>query len=314
MALAGVLSCGISAQEKSRQNPQATPQAKSTHEKYIRLIALADPFNKDHWMPQRSRGVAKDYTAQDILEMIGELKPDCLERFITGYIDPDELVPVRKGYPKMTVLQFLNAAIEAGAEGCHIIPKLNLRWLSKPTGEAFFWKSAQALYDMPLKTPIRNVNLDVWDIYCTEIHTTEQQRDEMFARLRKIGFTQIGLNMTGNYKTNNAALDYADFNIDKENWIVNEKAIGTLRSYPNIKRLFMYIDYPGAMNAFREHTPDEQARIYTEVIYPGQAAHGYTFVYPIIQDTWDANAVATSKEGPYKGKTMYQITKELLNR
>ena len=42
----------------------------------------------------------------------------------------DAPVPVRDGCPPMMVGQFLNAAMEAGAPGCIIIPKLNLTWIS----------------------------------------------------------------------------------------------------------------------------------------------------------------------------------------
>lgn len=283
-------------------------------ERQVRLIALAEPFSAVHWMPAKRRGLSRDYTAQDILEMIAELKPDCLERFITGYQNPEELVPVRKGCPPMTVLEFLNAAILAGGENCHIVPKLNLQWLKSERGADYFWKSAQALYDLPLARPIRNINLDVWDHYCLEIHTTQEERDALFRRLREIGYEEIGVNMTGLYRVNHPEIDYADFNINKETWQANEPAIRTLKSYPNIKRLYMYIDYPGPMNAFRLNTPDRQAEIYTENIFPRQDELGFTFVYAVIQDSWDAHESVTSPEGPYKGKTMYEITKELLDR
>lgn len=291
-----------------------TAQCGAKRGRQVRLIALAEPFSSVHWMPAKRRGLSRDYTAQDILEMIAELKPDCLERFITGYQNPEDLVPVRKGCPPMTVLEFLNAAILAGGENCHIVPKLNLQWLKSERGAAYFWKSAQALYDLPLVRPIRNINLDVWDHYCQEIHSTQEERDDMFRRLREIGYEEIGVNMTGLYRVNHPEIDYADFNINKTTWQVNESAIRTLRSYPNIKRLYMYIDYPGPMDAFRLNTPDRQAEIYTENIFPRQEELGFTFVYAVIQDSWDAHESVTSAEGPYKGKTMFEITKELLDK
>lgn len=289
---------------------QASP-APEEREKHIRLIALASPFSAPHWMLTEARGLHKNYTAQDVLEIIAELKPDCLERFITGYHNPDDLVPVREGYPEMTVLEFLNAAISAGSEKCHIVPKLNLRWLAWGR-EDYFWEAAQALYNLPLVRPIRNINLDVWDIYCNEIHTTPEQRAELFKRLRDIGYEEIGVNMTGLYRVNDPQIDYADFNIDKHTWEVKSDVIQTLRSYPNVKRLYLYIDYPGAMDAFRLNSPDRQAEIYYENIFPNQEKMGFTYVYPIIQDSWDANTSVTAIEGPYKGKTIYEITKELL--
>lgn len=294
--------------------PTAVAQNPTGRERQIRLIALAEPFANEHWMPAKRRGLTKDYTAQDVLEMIAELKPDCLERFITGYQNPDDLVPVRKGSPPMTVLEFLNAAIRAGSGQCHIVPKLNLKWLESERGAAYFWEAAQALYELPLVRPIRSISLDVWNYYCEQIHTTQRERDEMFRLLREIGYEQIGVNMTGLYRVNHPQIDFADFNIDKRTWEVNEQAIRTLRGYPNIKRLYMYIDYPGAMNAFRLHTPDQQARIYIETIFPRQDELDFTFVYAIIQDSWDAHESITDENGPYEGRTMYEITKELLEK
>ena len=282
--------------------------------RYIRLIALASPFSKDNWMLSEKRGLSKDYTAQDVLEIIEDLQPDCLERFITGCPDPSALVPVREGHAPMTVLEFLNKAILAGGETCHIVPKLNLEWLKNERGAAYFWKAARELYELPLVRPIRNINLDVWDVFCKEIAPTPEKRARFFRKLRKIGYEQIGVNMTGMYRINDPQLDYADFNIDKNTWKVNRKALETLNGYSHLKQLFMYIDYPGAMDAFRKNTPDRQAQIYCEEIFPLQQELGFIFVYPIIQDSWDASAVITGKDGPFGGKTMYDITRELLFR
>lgn len=287
-------------------------EAPSARERQVRLIALANPLGGGEWMPTMKRGLDKDYTAQDILEMIEDLKPTCLERFITGWQNPDRLVPVREGCAPMTTLEFLNASILAGGEGCEIVPKLNLQWLKSERGAQLFWKSAEELYKLPLVKPIRNINLDVWDHYCNA--TTPEQRDELFRRLREIGYEQIGVNMTGLYKVNHPEIDYADFNINKNTWEVNEQAIKTLRQFPNIKRLYMYIDYPGPMDAFRQNTPDRQADVYCDNIFPQQEKMGFTFVYAVIQDSWNAVECVTDKDGAYKGKTIYDIIKDLLDR
>ena len=288
-----------------------SPQEKPL--KIIRLIVLADPYKEDHWMANKAHGLQKDYTAQDIIEMIEELKPDCLERFVTGKQNPDDLVPVRAGSPPMTVLEFLNACVLAGSERCHIIPKLNLQWFAW-NSEQLFWESAQNLYDLDLVHPIRTINLDVWDVYCNEVHTTAEERAAMFQRLRDIGYTEIGVNFTGNINTNDPQIDYADFNINKEDWTVNEAALERIKSYENIKYLHMYIDYPNPMADFIKLPVDRQADIYCNEIYPKQVPLGFTYVYPIIQDSWDAHEHYTLYSGPYKGNSMYDITKELLNR
>jgi len=283
-------------------------------QRQIRLIALAAPMNGGEWMATKARGLQKDYTAQDILEIIEDLKPDCLERFITAYHDADKLVPVREGCPPMTVLEFLNAAMRAGAPGCDIVPKLNLMWLASERGTRLFWDSAQKLYDMPLERPIRNINLDCWDHYCKDIHTTPEERHAMFRRLREIGYEEIGMNFTGLPSVNDPEIDYADFNISKQNWKVNVQTVKMLRSYPNIKDIYLYIDYPGPTIMFMELDPDERARIFYEEIFPYQRKYNIHYVYAIIQDFWCASEVSTTPDGPYHGKTMYDITKELLNR
>lgn len=281
-------------------------------QKQIRLIALAAPLKGGEWMPVKARGLKKDYTAQDVLEIIRDLKPTCLERFITGYHDPGRLVPVREGFPPMTTLEFLNEAILAGDDGCEIVPKLNLQWLGYERGIKLFWESAEKLRTLNLVRPITNINLDCWDHYCNTIHTTPEERHAMFARLRELGYEKIGVNFTGLLGVNDPEIDYADFNINKNEWVVKPEAVARLRSYPNIKDIYLYIDYPGPTKMFMEKSPDEQARIFYDVIYPSQQQYNIHYVYAIIQDFWCAEEIQTSVEGPYQGKTMYDITKELL--
>lgn len=256
----------------------------SRPERQIRLIALAKPFSNNNWMLSKQRGLTKDYTAQDVLEMIEELKPTCLERFITGFPNPNALVPVREGCEPMTVLEFLNKAIETGGESCHIVPKLNLQWLADEKSAEYFWEAAEKLYDLKLVRPIRNINLDVWDVYCKEIAPTPKDRSRLFKRLRRIGYEEIGVNMTGLYRVNDPQIDYADFNINKNGWTVEQSTLDKLKSYPNLNSSYLYIDYPAPMNAFYTNTPDRQAEIYYENIFPCQKQMGFVFVYPILQD------------------------------
>ncbi|WP_430815092.1 hypothetical protein [Carboxylicivirga sp. RSCT41] len=270
---------------------------------YVRMITLAAPFQTK---AKTANWMLPDYTAQDILARIAELKPDCLERFITGKQNPDQLVPVAKGEEPMTVLEFLNKAIAAGSPECIIIPKLNLKW-----GEEYFWEAAQNLYNLPLDKPIRNINLDCWPDYWKE-HTTEET-EAMLKRLKDIGYEVIGINMTGGYHPGYGYVDYMDFNINKEDWTVNTKTLNRLKKDKELKRFYMYIDYPGAMDQFRkENSVDEQAHIYIHNIHPFQEEMGFTFVYAIFQDDWDATQEFTSANGPYGGKSMFDITRQLI--
>lgn len=273
---------------------------------YVRMITLALHANKER--TETGRWMLKDHTANDVLRRIEELKPDCLERFITGKQDPDLLVPVDKGEKPMTVVQFLNKAVEAGSDKCIIIPKLNLKW-----GEKRILESAQNLYDLPLKKPIRNINLDCWADIKGE--WSEGEIKSLLKKIKKIGYEIIGVNMTGGYHPGYGYIDYMDFNIDTKNWEVNKKALNKLKNEKELKKFYMYIDYPGAMDRFRaEHTTDEQADIYVNRIQPFEHKLGFTFVYPIFQDDWDATKEFTSKEGEYNGKSMFDLTKMLIEK
>jgi hypothetical protein len=270
---------------------------------YIRMITLASPYKSPDKM---ASWMLPDHTANDILRRITELQPDALERFITGKQDPAMAVPVDEGAMPMTVREFLDAAIAAGSPRCIIIPKLNLKWR-----EDFFFESARNLYDLPLKKPIRNINLDCTEDYW-DSHTPEQTK-AMLKRLKDIGFEVIGWNLAGGYRDGFGHVDYAAFNINTKTWQVNAKALGRLTADSRLKRRLMYIDYPGAMNAFTAaHTVDEQATIVVNEIFPKQFQDGFIFVYPIFQDDYDATRSLTSSSGPYAGKSMFDITKALI--
>jgi len=284
------------------------------------MVVWADEYQSDHWKLTQAKNpgtYAKDYTAQDVLEMIAELKPDCLERFITGTgeITTKDVVPVRAGYPSMPLVEFLQKAMDAGNPGCYIMPKLNLQWLvsnkTDPMGNNLFWRSAQAIYDLALNPPIRTLSLDCWDAYVSTF-TSVSDRDVMFKRLRDMGYQKIYVNYTGNANANHTQVDGADFNINTTTWTINETTLNKLKGYANLEKIFLYIDYPGAMDQFALNTPDRQAEIYCKNIYPYQKTLNLTFVFAIFQAGWDANAVKTSSTGPYKGKTMFEISKDLL--
>jgi hypothetical protein len=308
--------------------------------RYVRIVTTGSPGPSNDWastwMLQRSRRpeFVRDYYAEDVLEWIEELKPDCLERFISGYPGPGTKIPKKDG-GYMPVADFLNAAILAGGEGCHICPKLDLQWLrGEPGSNSYrtFWEGAQLLYDMDLVVPIRSVSLDCWNAYreilVEQGHTTEGQQavvmKEMFDRLRAIGFQEIGVNLLGatNWGPAPDVLDFVNFSIgDPENTgmpnlsnaIRNNKAIK--KSPASHDKYLLYIDYPGPVDRFvANHTPDQMADIYINTIWPEQQKQGFVYVYSLSNDGWDPFAHVTDPNGPYGGKNMYDITKECLLR
>lgn len=283
-------------------SPHTPTQAAIPHGMNVRIIPLAKPLKSENGCAQWM--YPDQYTAQDILEMIEGLKPQVLERFITGKQDMDAPVPVRDGCPPMTVGQFLNAALEAGEPGCIIIPKLNLTWISWGR-KAYFWETAQNYYDLPLTRPIRIVNLDNW-LGFLDKHG-ESAAKELLQRLRDIGYERIGVNMAGGYREGYGYLSFADFLINSQTWEIRLSTLEKLKKDPHINQYFLYIDYPGQMDEFMRLTADKQADVFTKTIQPAEREHGFTFVYPVLFDAWDATMQQTSLEGPYRGATLYDV-------
>lgn len=291
------------------------PADKEERLRYIRIVAVeAQPYNGVYssggrWALTKEKGLSKDYTAQDIIEMVGDLKPHRIERILTGCPDPDKNVPVREGFEPMTVREFLNALSTAG-DGCDFAPKLDLNWLKGEKSARVFWESAQNLYDMQLDVPIRTINLDCWNGYIEDVGATKEERSELFRKLREIGYTEIGVNMTGHVNDNDPEIDYVVFTLKKDTWTVNETALARVKSWPNIKKIFQYIDYPEPFTTFfTTYTPDQQADIYAKNVVSRQDELGITYAWPILQGAWDATAYRTSESGKYKGMTLYEVFK-----
>ncbi len=268
----------------------------------IRIIPLAQGLHAEggfaQWMyPDK-------YNAQDILEMIEDLKPHVLERFITGKQQRKAQVPVREGNSPMTVVEFLDAAQEAGAPDCLIIPKLNITWISWGK-EKYFWDSAVNNFRLPLKRPIRTVNLDNWNAFIKK--HGEQKGRKLLKQLKEIGYETIGVNMAGGYKTGFGHLSFANFLINDADWSIRLSTLEKLRQDPDIGQYYLYIDYPGQMEEFMKVSPDQQADILTKVIQPAEKREGFVFVYPILFDDWDANEHITSDGGPYQGQSIFKV-------
>lgn len=270
----------------------------------VRIIPLASPLKTDGGYAQ---WMHPEYTAEDILEMIESLKPQVLERYFTGKQDMDALVPVRKGSKPMTVKQFLNASMKAGAPGCIIIPKLNLTWFSWGK-EKYFWEAAENNYNLSLEQPIRIINLDNWKAFI-DTHG-EAKLKGILTRLKQIGYDTIGVNMTGGYRPGFGMVSFADFAINANDWTIRTSTLEKLKADPDINQYYLYIDYPGQMDKFMELTPDQQADVITKVIEPAAEKLGFTFVYPVLFDRWDATNHVTNKSGPYKGASIFEVIQE----
>jgi hypothetical protein len=149
------------------------------------------------------------------------------------------------------------------------------------------------------------VNIDNWPGFL-ENHGEEAAK-VLLQRLKAIGYERIGVNMAGGYREGYGYLSFADFLIDSQKWEVRLSTLEKLKADSHFDRYYLYIDYPPQMDAFMRLTVDQQADVFTKTIQPAEQEHGFTFVYPVLFDNWDANQQKTSTDGPYHGATMYEV-------
>ena len=265
--------------------------------RYIRIRPLSNRGDRHapaHWDPT-------DYNAQQILALIADLKPNALERYTDGRLDPNAHVPVAQGQTSMTVAQFLNASMRAGAPGCVIIPRLSLDEYDMGT----LFDTARSLYEFPIDPPMRILSLDNWKPFAPS-HTPRQIR-EMFLRLRELGWRRIAVNMVGGIYDPQGFAAIAGFGVKTHAGFVPDlKTLQALKTLPGVEKRLLYIDFPGQVKGFMKLAPDERARVLQE-IGAAQARDGYTFVWPILQGDWDCARVLTSPTGPYHGQSLYDV-------
>ena len=80
-----------------------------------------------------------------------------------------------------------------------------------------------------------------------------------------------------------------------------------------IKSIMAAIDYPRPIKAFAQLSPDRQAEI-IETISRQQKTGGFRFIYPVIYGGYDATTNVTSKNGPYHGKTVFDVILQCIAR
>lgn len=267
---------------------------------YIRIRPLSNRGQRS----EPARWDPVDYNAQQILAMIEDFKPSVLERYTDGRLDAGALVPVAKGKPPMTVLQFLDASVEAGAADCQITPRVSLWEYDKGT----LFQTAQSLYDLPLARPMRIISLDNWSAFARE-HTEKQVR-KMFEKIKAQGWHHIAVNMVGGLRDPLGYAAIAEFGIKKDlNFAPDFDKLERMKALGTIKKHLLYIDFPLQTADFMELSPDKRADLLTKSYGDRQKAKGFTFVWPIVQGKWDSKKVKTSPQGPYKGKTLYEVMK-----
>ena len=201
---------------------------------YVRMLVFGHAF-KQEWD-------ADGHNAQDILKMIEELKPDVLDRFVDGKQNPNLHVPVAEGSPEMTELEFLQAAMKAGAPGCTLAPKVHL---NKIWSDEYRMEAAQSLRDLPLTPRLTMVDLDSWFSHRGDAAGNKA----MLQKLRKMGWTIMVTN-PGPYKSAYGYESSVMTYMSEKRWQAPKAKINALHE-KGIKLPLLHIDYPAEIRAVR---------------------------------------------------------------
>jgi len=289
----------------------------------IRLRALVET----------SEWTAPNHTAQDFIGWIQDLQPDTLVRFFSGQQNGSLPLGQCSGYPDsnetLTVQEFLQACLNACANvnSTTLFPRLNMNDLTG-NGMTQFLADAQSTWNIvsSLNPPQTLLSLDNWDDNSFSPDAKYQAAD-IITNLKNIGFKGFacGANAAQGVPNGLATFALFDASISAFNHFQ-----ATLAEQPSIMMGLLQYDFPAGIYAQAQQTPDQQAANIT-TMYQSQGQIGSVPYYYLpyvywsdINDSYepmcpcsyayDATQIFTSPSGPYGGKSIYEITKELMNQ
>lgn len=269
------------------QMNRAKPTDPLSRKIYVRMV----PFWGRDWQ-------LKDRTGQELLDMIETVKPDVLERFVQARPTPDLMVPMGAGKRDMKFLDFLNAAMKAGAPGAFMTPKVHQNDIISDEERI---AQAQAWYDFPVTPRMRLLSLDV-----RPGHGTAEDHKKLLETFKKQGW-ELGFNFAGRGQPVFGLGTYAQASVSKKTWEVAKRELGDMDEQ-GIKTRLGHIDYPPGIIEFGKLPPDRQADIIMK-LRGDQYKYGFTFVYPVFygRQGYDSTRQVTSVDGPYKGARVIDV-------
>lgn len=263
---------------------------------------------------QGNQWTSPQYTANQILSMISQLKPNVLERMTTDAINPMLQVPVCSSCASMDYLQFLNNATSVCR--CYIIPRLNINTSFWQSGE--FLSIAREILQTNVSPRFTILSVDNWGTFCEQNSCTCSLDQQIFQQLYQMGWKGIGvLNAAAPYYGTCGWTTFTDFDTGGNSGAVNQNLLSSIQSDKTQQKILLYDpDFPGqAQKWLAECNPTCDSQITDlQMVVSQQSSTGYTYVYPVEQTFWDANQINTSLSGPYQGQNLYQIFESWMNQ
>ena len=261
----------------------------------IRLRTLTD---NSRWQP--------DYTAQQILAMVGDLKPTMLDRYISGYQNPNLPVPVCSGCPPMNIGQFLQSSEEVS--GAVIMARISLNEYDAGT----IFNTSQDLLNIPINPPIRILSLDDFGGFFA--NHSEAVISTMIQTLYAQGWYWI--EMGGCADANNipnGQTNYASACFRYPNWQIQPGSISSWTSHSSVLQMLATMDFPNDIPYLLAMNGNAQEAAIFSNVAGNQSVYDYSMIYFVMQGNWDTNLVNITS-GPYAGHTLYYEMKMLMQQ
>ncbi|WP_440874848.1 CBM96 family carbohydrate-binding protein [Thalassotalea sp. PLHSN55] len=289
----------------------SAPESHAPKGNFIRLRPLQNPgYDKllgNFWGMEGK-------TAQDVFKIIAETQPTELERFISGPFDLTGSVPVDEGEPEMSIGEFLNTVTELC--DCIFTPRVSLDYYKKSNAwsteypDNTFWAVVDNLYHLPLDKPIRKMSIDNWGAFSSNYD--DEEINQLLIRLDSMGI-EVATNYIGGNPNSYDIVTTGAFGVDPTTFLPKIAAHKALALNESIKDLILYLDFNSPAEEFSQLPSDEQADLFVE-IGQQQDIYGFTFVWPVHNaDWWQLESTFTSANGPYQGKSLYQVLLEQLD-
>jgi len=282
----------------------------------IRLRAL---YDNTAW-------TAPDHTAQDFIGWVQDLQPDTLVRFFSGPQNGSLPLGQVSGYPNqnetMTVQEFMQNCLNACAKvnPTTLFPRLNMNDY-RSNGMSKLMQDAQGIWSVlsNLNPPQTLLSLDNWE----DNEYTDGEATNIITALQSVGFQGFACGPNAAQGVPDGLASFAIFDEgDKQ----SSHFQATLSQQPSIMIGFQQTDFPSPLNDFAQKSPDVQAEKITS-FFQSQGQVGSVPFYYLPYVYWsdintpeqadfayDTTQIFTSPSGPYGGKSLYEITKELMNQ
>jgi hypothetical protein len=283
------------------------------------------------------------FTGKEILDLIERLRPSQLERFVSGAMNMSATtVPAGAGLPAMTVLEFLNACQSRLAAGGEITVRASLDQFCCPAGSKCphcdvdpegccnptaesadaFLATTKQIYEegQKLHVPWHTLGIDKWSGSC---HAPPQMVGQLLSAVRSQGWTDVAVNEVGAVCDSHKLADTAEFGVhidlQSQTVVPDFSALARIKA-AGIRNAALYIDFPGQYATFDLLPVDVRAEALTN-LSAMQAVHNFSFVYAVVQGhckgkhcdmKCDATRTATTKEGPFRGATLFDVIAKLL--